>query len=187
MKAPLSSRIGNTLFSSFLKQRGIEIVHAQSSKHKADAYQLRAEIFQNEQLSSDSNQYPDRYDGHADIFVAYKNGEAVGTLRTIQLGPGCKTLDYVNVEIPKDIQVNQIRELGSLVVKRKYRGKGREIFYGLCNAAYFYSLEHEVQWWLATSRAKEMKSFTGISDSYLELKQKELSSAHVKNRQAARL
>lgn len=128
-------------------------------------------------------QFSDQYDLVSVSVIAVKNNEIFGAGRVTHYSNlGLPTLDYFNITLPKDINIESVVEMGRFMVHPKYRGKSRIVSLGLSLQLKSYvRSDTKVKWLIAFMSDKVRSAFHSLVP-FNVLKELPLEQEHVEAR-----
>jgi N-acyl-L-homoserine lactone synthetase len=178
----LSNSMIGFLFKVISRLQGYEYSIASTEEDLQAAYRLRESIFADE-LFGEKIHYPDRYDPHSTVLLAWHRGEVIGTVRLIRVEKSSLALDCYNFALPEHVERAQVLEFGGLVVSRQHRGKGKYAFLGMCDLAFQYSLKHGYLWWMGVATLNKIEYFRKLNKDSRVLSVDKPLPQHLKNRE----
>ncbi|HAA17162.1 MAG TPA: hypothetical protein DCE41_37795 [Cytophagales bacterium] len=139
--------------------QGITVRCATTPQKLAQAYALRKRV-QTAEGYCCRRGYPDEYDLHSDIIVAYHYGIPVGCLRLTDLSIGALGYDLCNPIIPQGIPFGNILECRDLVVDPQFRSKNSLVFLALTEFAYRQSRQLGYSHWYGLALPTQLRHFS---------------------------
>lgn len=137
----------------------------QSFKEEAQVIDFTNSILASEGYPDDYLNLLPRYYSNSVLFVVYHKDKLIGALRLFEATKPCRILDFWNVTFPNDIPISEYREMGSLVIDERYRGKSRWAMTALLDISYKYSKQNGVNWWFASAYHSKFQKFKMMNPS----------------------
>ncbi|MEK9175636.1 MAG: GNAT family N-acyltransferase [Patescibacteria group bacterium] len=153
-----------------------------------NVYHLRWKIYSDEGYINPED-YPDhmfkdKYEQFSKNIVAFYKNEMIGTVRlTFNSVIGIPTLNNFNVVLPSLIKsLNDIVEIGRFMILPQFRGKNRDVAFGLSAFFYLFLMKKGMRWWIVHMPVKLQNSFKKFGVSFEMLEEKELLPKHIDSR-----
>lgn len=149
----------------FLRLRGYKFHLVQSKEEQNKVNAFAKAILTEEAYPENYLKLLDRYDDNAETFAIYHKKRLIGSMRLISPEGPCRILDFWNVKFPDDTEASKSREMGSLVIDKRYRGKSRWPIIALLDIAYEYSQKQGIKWWFASALQDKFEKFKTMNPS----------------------
>lgn len=107
--------------------------------------------------------------------------EPVGAITLIQNDRQLPVQEYFNIRIPADVDRSQLAELTRYVISNEHRGVPI-VSNGLLNAAFDYSKQNGIRWWVCCFPSVLAVSFKAFFQQSILLEQHELTPEHREKR-----
>ena len=183
-KYHLSNKLIGGLFQTTARILGYRFTIATTPEELAEAYRLREAIFADELYDPQVNiKFPDKYDANAIVFIAWYKDKIIGTMRLIKAKELSLILDCYNFSLEPHVNLGQVLEFGGLVVDKKYRGKAKFAFLGMCNLGFQYSLDNNYIWWMGVTTLRKIAYFRKLNTDCEFLDYSPPDEKHMKNRE----
>ncbi|MEM6297474.1 MAG: hypothetical protein AAF740_02170 [Bacteroidota bacterium] len=146
-------------FRAFLWFRGYQFYRVTSKEETAEITAFGNQIFREAGYAAENFELMQRYKSNSDLFVAKHKRQPVAMVRLTKAHQNCRLQDFWNLNLPQEVELSELRELGSLAVKKSYRGKSQLPIMGLLDIALAYSIKNNIKWWYASATARDYRNF----------------------------
>jgi len=178
------NKIGLITASFYIKLNGYRICQAISAEERRQSFRLRWEVYLKAGYISPSD-YPskeiqDAYENQSVIFMVCWHDKPVGTIRLTPIHSGSPVFELFNIE--EKLDESSTMEIGRLAILEEHRTKSRAATFGLIWAAYTYSQQNGVHWWIGFAPHFLLRSFRPFVN-YQLLKTNSVTANNLRARQ----
>lgn len=148
------------------KAKGYRFKIAETEQELQAVYDLRLRIYQQEVIH-DSHPYPDEFDPHAVILIAYKRRTPVATMRLVRAEKGNITTELYCPDLLNEISPRNTVEIGGLAIEKAHRGGSNFVFVSLLHLGLEWCASNHRQNWIGISTLKKLELFKALNPNLL--------------------
>ena len=158
-------KLFKVIFRMMMRLKGYKIYIVESENEEAEIISFSARLFLEEGYAEEYIPLLERYYENSVLFAVRHKGNLIAATRLIDPRGNCRINDFWNVKIPDDVDVSELRELGMMVIDKKYRGKSRIPFSGMLDRAFEYSNQNGIKCWHSSAYEEKYLKFRKMNPS----------------------
>ena len=148
------------------KARGYRFKIAETAQELQDAFDLRMKIYQLEVIRN-AEPFPDEYDFHSVILMAYKGDTAIASMRMVLTEKRSMTTELYSPDLLEGFTLKQSVEIGGLVIDKAHRGGTKFVFLSLLHLALEWCDQNHRSFWIGISTQKKLELFKALNPNLI--------------------